>query len=88
MTILSDAFNPQASLGGSVAGTITTTAVWGVRRGLFSNEAGQGSAPIAHAAAKTDEPVREGLVASWPPDRHSSHLHYHRPRNCCHRSLG
>jgi AGCS family alanine or glycine:cation symporter len=41
--------------------------VWGVKRGIFSNEAGQGSAPIAHAAAKTDEPVREGLVAMMGP---------------------
>src|SRR5690606_17892271 len=37
------------------------------RRGLFSNEAGQGSAPIAHAAAKTDEPVSEGVVALLEP---------------------
>ena len=43
------------------------TMVWGVKRGLFSNEAGQGSAPIAHAAAKTDEPVREGVVALLGP---------------------
>jgi AGCS family alanine or glycine:cation symporter len=43
------------------------TLMWGIRRGLFSNEAGQGSAPIAHATAKTDEPVREGLVASLEP---------------------
>ena len=43
------------------------TLMWGIRRGLFSNEAGQGSAPIAHATAKTDEPVREGLVASLGP---------------------
>ena len=41
--------------------------MWGVRRGLFSNEAGQGSAPIAHAAAKTDEPVSEGAVALLEP---------------------
>jgi AGCS family alanine or glycine:cation symporter len=41
--------------------------MWGVRRGLFSNEAGQGSAPIAHAAAKTDEPVSEGVVALLEP---------------------
>jgi AGCS family alanine or glycine:cation symporter len=41
--------------------------VWGIKRGLFSNEAGQGSAPIAHAAAKTDEPVREGTVALMEP---------------------
>jgi AGCS family alanine or glycine:cation symporter len=41
--------------------------IWGVKRGLFSNEAGQGSAAIAHAAAKTDEPVREGTVAMLGP---------------------
>jgi AGCS family alanine or glycine:cation symporter len=40
---------------------------WGVKRGLFSNESGQGSAPIAHAAAKTDEPIREGVVAMIGP---------------------
>jgi len=43
------------------------TMVWGVRRGLFSNEAGQGSAAIAHAAARTEYPAREGLVASIGP---------------------
>ena len=43
------------------------TAMWGIRRGLFSNEAGQGSAPIAHATARTDRPVREGLVAALEP---------------------
>ncbi len=67
MTIVESAFNPQASLGGSVAGVFMTTLLWGVKRGLFSNEAGQGSAPIAHAAAKTDEPVREGVVAMLGP---------------------
>ena len=36
--------------------------LWGMKRALFSNEAGQGSAPIAHAAAKTDEPIREAQV--------------------------
>ena len=41
--------------------------MWGVRRGLFSNEAGMGSAPIAHAAAKTNEPVSEGVVALLEP---------------------
>ena len=66
-TIFSSAFSPQASLGGSVAGTLSMTLLWGVKRGLFSNEAGQGSAPIAHAAAKTDEPVREGAVAMLGP---------------------
>ncbi|MCG8424924.1 MAG: sodium:alanine symporter family protein [Proteobacteria bacterium] len=66
-TILSSAFSPEASLGGSVAGVFSMTLVWGVKRGLFSNEAGQGSAPIAHAAAKTNEPVREGAVAMLGP---------------------
>jgi AGCS family alanine or glycine:cation symporter len=46
---------------------LVLTLMWGVRRGLFSNEAGQGSAPIAHAAAKTDEPVSEGVVALLEP---------------------
>ena len=61
------AFSPQAGVGGTGAGVFLTTLVWGIKRGLFSNEAGQGSAPIAHAAAKTDEPVREGTVALMEP---------------------
>ncbi len=65
--IFSDAFDPRASVGGSVAGVWSVTLLWGVKRGLFSNEAGQGSAPIAHAAARTDEPVREGAVAMLEP---------------------
>ena len=43
------------------------TLLWGVKRGLYSNEAGQGSAPIAHSTAKTDYPVREGVVALLEP---------------------
>ena len=66
-TIVSQAFNPTAGFGGTAAGVFATTLIWGVKRGLFSNEAGQGSAPIAHAAAKTDEPVREGIVAGLGP---------------------
>jgi len=66
-TIFANAFTPRAGLGGSVAGVFSVTLLWGVKRGLFSNEAGQGSAPIAHAAAKTDEPVREGAVAMLGP---------------------
>jgi AGCS family alanine or glycine:cation symporter len=65
-TIIKSAFNPDAILGGG-AGSIMLTMMWGIRRGLFSNEAGQGSAPIAHATAKTDHPAREGLVASLGP---------------------
>lgn len=65
--ILTNAFSPEASVSGSVAGSLMATLLWGVKRGIFSNEAGQGSAPIAHAAAKTKEPVREGAVAMLEP---------------------
>jgi AGCS family alanine or glycine:cation symporter len=64
--IVEQAFAPRPLVGGA-AGSLLMTVMWGIRRGLFSNEAGQGSAPIAHATAKTDEPVREGLVASLGP---------------------
>lgn len=65
--IFREAFNPSAGVAGTGVGAILVTLMWGVRRGLFSNEAGQGSAPIAHAAAKTDEPVSEGVVALLEP---------------------
>lgn len=65
--ILSQAFNPQAGALGVGAGTLIFTLSYGVQRGIFSNEAGQGSAPIAHSAARTDEPVREGVVALLEP---------------------
>ncbi len=65
--IFTEAFNPSAGVAGTGAGAFLLTLMWGVRRGLFSNEAGQGSAPIAHAAAKTDEPVSEGAVALLEP---------------------
>jgi AGCS family alanine or glycine:cation symporter len=65
--ILREAFQPTAGVAGTGAGVFMTTMMWGVKRGLFSNEAGQGSAPIAHAAAKTDEPVSEGVVALVEP---------------------
>lgn len=63
------------SLGGESAapqdaflgGTFGYAFLWGMKRALFSNEAGQGSSPIAHSAAKTDEPVREGIVAGLEP---------------------
>ncbi len=67
MSIFAEAFNPSAGIAGTGAGIFVVTLMWGVRRGLFSNEAGQGSAPIAHAAAKTDEPVSEGVVALLEP---------------------
>ncbi len=65
--IFTEAFNPTAGVAGTGAGVFLQTLLWGVRRGLFSNEAGQGSAPIAHSAAKTDEPVAEGVVALLEP---------------------
>lgn len=65
--IVAEAFNPSAGVAGTGVGVFVVTMMWGVRRGLFSNEAGQGSAPIAHAAAKTDEPVSEGVVALLEP---------------------
>ncbi len=62
------AVNPTAVVGGSASGvTVWMTISWGLRRGLFSNEAGQGSAAMAHSTAKVEEPVREGLVAMLGP---------------------
>ena len=65
--IFSDAFSGKAAAGGFFGSAFLMTMLMGVRRGLFSNEAGQGSAAIAHAAAKTEWPAREGLVASVGP---------------------
>ncbi|MCP4567166.1 MAG: sodium:alanine symporter family protein [FCB group bacterium] len=65
--IINGAFSPAGVVGGATGATFMHTLIWGIKRGLFSNEAGQGSAPIAHAAAKTDEPVREGTVAMLGP---------------------
>ncbi len=62
-TIFEDAFTGNAVLGGSLGAIIIT----GVRRAAFSNEAGLGTAPMAHGAAKTNEPIREGLVAMLGP---------------------
>ena len=61
-TIVKGAFNPQAITGGAV-GSFLVAMQKGVARGIFSNEAGLGSAPIAAAAAQTKEPVRQGLVS-------------------------
>ena len=65
--VLREAFNPTAGVAGTGIGVLLVTLNWGVNRGLFSNEAGQGSAPIAHAAAKTEEPVSEGVVGLVEP---------------------
>jgi AGCS family alanine or glycine:cation symporter len=65
--IIKHAFSPTAAVGGFLGTTVAQTIRFGVARGLFSNEAGLGSASIAHSAAKTKEPVREGLVAMLGP---------------------
>jgi AGCS family alanine or glycine:cation symporter len=62
-TIFNLALNPWAAGGGAIGAAIQ----YGVARGVFSNEAGLGSAPMAHAAARTNEPAREGLVAMMGP---------------------
>ncbi len=65
--VFAEAFNPTSGVAGTGAGVFLFTMIYGVQRGLFSNESGQGSAPIAHSAAKTDEPVSEGVVALLEP---------------------
>ncbi|HUU45027.1 MAG TPA: sodium:alanine symporter family protein [Acidobacteriota bacterium] len=65
--IVSDAFTGTAAVGGFTGVAFREVVVQGIRRAVFSNEAGLGSAPIAHSAAKTDEPVREGVVAMIGP---------------------
>lgn len=65
--IFKSAFNPTQAEGAFIGGTVGYAFLWGMKRALFSNEAGQGSAPIAHSAARTDEPVREGIVAGLEP---------------------
>lgn len=66
-SVVSDAFTGSAAAGGFLGATLAYAFNRGVNRGLFSNEAGQGSAPIAHAAAKTKEPVSEGMVSILEP---------------------
>ena len=61
-SIFSQAFSPDSAYGGFIGALVT-----GIKRGVFSNEGGVGSASIAHSAAKTDEPVREGIVAMIGP---------------------
>ncbi|WOJ95949.1 sodium:alanine symporter family protein [Congregibacter brevis] len=62
-TIVESAFTGSAAMGGFAGATIWAAIRFGVARGIFSNEAGLGSAPIAHAAAKTNEPVEQGMIA-------------------------
>jgi AGCS family alanine or glycine:cation symporter len=63
MTIIRHAFTGTAAAGGFAGATVLMAIHFGVARGLFSNEAGMGSAPIAHAAAKTKDPIHQGLIA-------------------------
>ena len=65
--VFGNAFSGSAATGGFLGATFAYAFNRGVNRGLFSNEAGQGSAPIAHAAAKTKEPVAEGMVSILEP---------------------
>lgn len=63
LLIVEHAFTPTAATGGFSGAAIMVTIQMGVARGIFSNEAGLGSAPIAHASARTDDPVRQGSIA-------------------------
>ncbi|MBI90779.1 MAG: sodium:alanine symporter family protein [Gammaproteobacteria bacterium] len=67
ISIFSDAFTGSAATGGFLGATFAYAFDRGVNRGLYSNEAGQGSAPIAHASARTDEPADEGMVSILEP---------------------
>lgn len=67
LSIFSNAFSGSAATGGFLGATFAYAFDRGVNRGLYSNEAGQGSAPIAHAAARTDEPADEGMVSILEP---------------------
>ncbi|WP_440632985.1 alanine/glycine:cation symporter family protein [Bacillus subtilis] len=59
--IFSNAFTSSSAVGGFAGAALAETVRWGFARGLYSNEAGMGTAPIAHAAAMTDHPVRQGF---------------------------
>lgn len=65
--IVVSAFSPLEAQGAFMGGTFGFAFLWGMKRALFSSESGQGSSPIAHSAAKTDEPVREAVVAGLEP---------------------
>jgi len=66
-SIVSQAFGGEALIGGGTAVAFRTVLIQGIKRAAFSNEAGIGTAPMAHGAAKTAEPVREGLIAMLGP---------------------
>lgn len=66
-TIITSAFGVKAAIGGGAGLAFREVLITGIRRAAFSNEAGIGTAPLAHGAAKTREPVREGLIAMLGP---------------------
>lgn len=63
--ILRSAFTPQAAVGGFIGHSVKIALKFGIRRGLLSNESGLGSTPIAHAASKAKNPVRQGMIAMF-----------------------
>ncbi len=67
ISIIKGAFGGEAIIGGGAGVAVREVLVQGVKRAAFSNEAGVGTAPMAHGAAKTKEPVREGLIAMLGP---------------------
>jgi len=67
ISLVSTVFTGTAAIGGFMGASVTFAINRGVNRGLFSNESGQGSAPIAHSAARAPEPVSEGMVAILEP---------------------
>ena len=66
-SIFRHVFTPAAAVGGFLGASVAAALTRGVNRGLYSNEAGQGSAPIAHASSKTENPIEEGMVSILEP---------------------
>ncbi len=71
LLIIDSALSGQAAVGGFAGSTVAYAVRFGIARGVFSNEAGLGSAPIAHATAKTTHSVRQGLIAMLGPFIHT-----------------
>jgi len=85
--IVHDAFTGTAMTGGFLGSTFIMTMIWGIRRGLFSNEAGQGSAPIAHAAAKTEHPMRRTGGVAGTISGYYSNLYINCSCRCGYRTM-
>lgn len=66
-SIFSQVFTGSSALGGFLGASFAMSLKYGVARGLYSNEAGQGSSPIAHASSKTENPIEEGMVSILEP---------------------